>query len=201
VVIVDRKLPLHIYAGFPADHPAVNKSRQFQAVTGACLLVPRALFEAVGGFDTAYLNGFEDIDLCLRLGERGYEVHYCHESVLYHLESVTRDVLSEADWRNAEFFHRRWDHLLEADEVQHYVEDGLLTIYHTQIFPLLLSVSPMLAAVKADGRVGQADQIIHLRARQVEALMKENIRLSVRLKEAELRAEAAAGRVPGPRAG
>src|SRR5262245_1615739 len=114
VVIVERKLPLHLYAGFPADHPAVNKSRRFQAVTGASLLIRRNLFAEFGGFDTAYLNGFEDIDLCLRLGERGYEVHYCHESVLYHLESVTRDVHSEADGRNAEFFHRRWDDRLEA---------------------------------------------------------------------------------------
>ena len=60
----------------------------------------------------------------------------------------------------------------------------------------------MLATVRENGRVGQADRIMHLRARQVEVLLKENIRLSVRLREAELRAEAAAGPwAPGPRAG
>jgi GT2 family glycosyltransferase len=196
VVFVARKQPMHVYAGFPADHPAVNKSRRFQAVTGACLLIRRARFAELGGFDTAYLNGFEDIDLCLRLGERGYEVHYCHESVVYHLESVSREAGGEDARRNAVFFHRRWDDRLEEDEVRYYVEDGLLTLEHTDLCPLLLSVSPMLAAVKADGRVGQADRILNLRARQVEALLKENIRLSVRLKEAELRAEAAAGRAP-----
>ena len=82
--------PLHLYAGCSADHPAVNKSRRFQAVTAACLLVRRPAFEEVGGFDTGYHNDLEDVDLCLRLGRLGHEVHYCHESVLYHLESASR---------------------------------------------------------------------------------------------------------------
>ena len=61
--------PLHLYAGCPADHPAVNKSRPFQSVTAACMLVRRAAFEEAGGFDTGYHNDLEDVDLCLRLGE------------------------------------------------------------------------------------------------------------------------------------
>ena len=36
------------------------------------------------------MNGFDDIDLCLRIGERGGETHYCPESVLVHLEAATR---------------------------------------------------------------------------------------------------------------
>ncbi|MDQ4099036.1 MAG: glycosyltransferase family 2 protein, partial [Chloroflexota bacterium] len=78
VVFDQQSVPHAVYAGFPATHPAVNRSRRFQAVTAASVLVPRALFMAVGGFDPTYINGLEDIDFCLRLGERGHEVHYCH---------------------------------------------------------------------------------------------------------------------------
>ena len=45
------------------------------------MLVRRAAFERVGGFDTGFVNSLEDVDLCLRIGEAGGEVHYCHEAV------------------------------------------------------------------------------------------------------------------------
>ena len=62
------------------------------AVTGACLLVRRALFEEVGGFDEAFLNGCEDVDLCLRIGEKGLRTLYCASSTLLHHECATRGV-------------------------------------------------------------------------------------------------------------
>ena len=61
------------------------------------MLVRREAFEAAGGFDEAFRNCLEDTDLCLRAGEAGYEVHYCPESVLYHLESVSRGPAVEGD--------------------------------------------------------------------------------------------------------
>src|SRR6184192_3172294 len=45
VVICQDGNPRHIYAGFPADHPAVEKARAFQAVTAASMLIRRDLFE------------------------------------------------------------------------------------------------------------------------------------------------------------
>ena len=41
------------------------------AVTGACAVVRRTVFQQLGGFDEAYHNGGEDVDLCLRLRRRG----------------------------------------------------------------------------------------------------------------------------------
>ena len=91
VVICHDHAPRHIYRGFPAEHPAVMRSRPHRAVTAACMLVRRSVFDELGGFDTGYRNGFEDVDLCLRATTKGgHEVHYCHESVLLHLEAVTR---------------------------------------------------------------------------------------------------------------
>src|SRR5215208_2802711 len=53
-----------------------------------------------GGLDTAFQNGWEDVDYCLRAGEAGYEVHYCAESVVYHFESATRNLVSDAERAN-----------------------------------------------------------------------------------------------------
>ena len=48
VVFSADRHPHHIYTGFPASHPVVNKSREFQVVTGACALIRRELFEESG---------------------------------------------------------------------------------------------------------------------------------------------------------
>ena len=77
VVVCQDGHPRHLYAGFPADHPAVNKARRFQAVTAASMLVRREAFEHAGGFDEAFRNSLEDADLCLRIGALGHEVRYC----------------------------------------------------------------------------------------------------------------------------
>lgn len=54
----------------PADTPGALKPLALQAVTGACLIIRRQLFQDLNGFDTGYYNGNEDVDLCLRAGER-----------------------------------------------------------------------------------------------------------------------------------
>ena len=50
-----------------AEHPAVNKPREFQFVAGSCMLIERSLFQKLGGFDEAYLNSCEDVDLCMKV--------------------------------------------------------------------------------------------------------------------------------------
>lgn len=180
-VVFDHELtPRHIYLGFPADHPAVDKSREFQAITGACMLVRRDLFEETGRFDTAFLNVYEDIDLCLRLRKRGYEVHYCHESVLYHLESATRGVESNA--RNHELFLARWEDFVYQDDVRYYAEDGLIEITYPGQFPVIARISPRLAVLHRERR-DAAERLLAERSRQVYETMKENVRLSVELLE------------------
>jgi GT2 family glycosyltransferase len=180
VVFASALTPQHIYLGFPADHPAVMKSREFQAVTGACLLVRRALFQELGGFDTAFVNGYEDIDFCFRLRKSGYEVHYCHESVLYHLESATRDFAWNS--RNHELFLERWENSVRQDDIAYYVEDGLIEVTYPGQFPAVIRVSPRLAILHWE-RQNVAERLLAERSRQVYESMKENVRLSVELLE------------------
>ncbi len=54
------------------------------AVTAACVVVKKSVFDSVGGFDPAYVNGCEDIDLCLRLHTRGHWHYVAHESEILH---------------------------------------------------------------------------------------------------------------------
>jgi GT2 family glycosyltransferase len=61
------------------------------AVTGACMMVKRSLFEKVGGFDEAFPVEFNDVDFCLRLAQLGYRHVVVPEAVLLHHESQSRD--------------------------------------------------------------------------------------------------------------
>ena len=70
---------------------ALNTIRNYSAVTAACLLIKKKLFEEVGGFDEIHLSvAFNDVDLCLKLKEKGYLIVYTPFAVLYHYESTSR---------------------------------------------------------------------------------------------------------------
>lgn len=55
-----------------------------EAVSGALMLLPRAAFDAVGGFDEGYFLHCEDLDLCRRLRDAGYAVHYAGSIAVVH---------------------------------------------------------------------------------------------------------------------
>jgi GT2 family glycosyltransferase len=195
VVVCQDGNPRHLYAGFPSDHPAVNKSRAMQAVTAACMLVDRALFERAGGFDDAYHNSLEDVDLCLRLRELGGEVHYCHESVLVHLESVSRGKRTAEIAANSRVFRSRWDGKARRDDFDYYLADGLIRVHHRDAYPVRLEVAPELAVVTAE-QADELERLVESQARQVFDLMRETVRLTTHVAELELSREAA----PPPRA-
>ncbi len=119
------RAPYHIYRGAKGDHPALNNAREIRAITGACMLVRRPVFEALGGFDTGFRNGFEDIDLCLKVGLRGHRILYEPKSTLYHLESGTAG-RSANDQANLARFQARWGGPQWTDEDLHCFKDGML---------------------------------------------------------------------------
>ena len=185
IVLGSDLIPRHVYRGFPAEHPAVKRSRPFRAVTAACVLIRRGVFEEVGGFDTEFTNGFDDIDLCLRIAERGREVHYCAESVLVHLEAATRGEDADLFRRNAERYLERWGHRVRRDDIDTYLADGLLEIVPGDLYPLELRVSARLANVAGSNPY----ELLEERSRQVFDLLKENAELQARLRQRRLEAE------------
>jgi GT2 family glycosyltransferase len=107
--------------------------QNLSAVTAACLLMRRAVFDEVGGFDERLSHCFNDVDLCLRIRERGYLVVYTPYAELYHHESVSRgfDETPEAKARLAnevEFMKTRWKSVL-VDGDPYYSPN--LTLFHT----------------------------------------------------------------------
>lgn len=123
VAFDEKGIGYHIFNGFPKDHPAVMKRRRFQAVTAACMLVRRDLFEALGGFDEGYRNGFEDVDFCLRAGERGHRVLYVPECAVIHHEETTEGRKAH-DRENLERFLAHWKGKVTPDDDRFYAEEG-----------------------------------------------------------------------------
>ena len=79
----------------------------FQAVTGACMMVRRGLFEQVGGFDESYAFGLEDIDFCLRVRQRGHRVVCVNAGRPLHFEALTPGRV-ELDVSSRQLFLERW---------------------------------------------------------------------------------------------
>ena len=187
---IDRE-PHHIYAGFPKDHPATTTSRRFQVVTAACALFRRDVWNELGGLDLSYKNGWEDVDYCVRAGRAGHQVWYCADSVVYHFESATRDLLSQVERDNRALFGSRWRETIVPDDIGYYVEDGLFDIVYGARHPIQITVSPFLAGISDGDQPRVADQLLNDRARQVMILLRNNIVLNVRVAEAESRMLAA----------
>jgi GT2 family glycosyltransferase/ribosomal protein L29 len=84
----------HIMRRFPHDVDGYAGSlvcaREVSAVTGACLLIRKSLFEEIGGFNPHFFTAYQDVDLCLRLRARGLRVIYTPQAVLLHHESISR---------------------------------------------------------------------------------------------------------------
>ena len=113
----------HLYRGFPSEHPVASRRRHFQAITAAALLMPTGIFRKHNGFHEGYRNGFEDVDLCLRIRATGKYFSCIPESVVYHLESQTIGRMeSEAD--NAGLLFERCGHLFRPDKHLIGLDDG-----------------------------------------------------------------------------
>jgi GT2 family glycosyltransferase len=107
----------HYFKGLHRDLPAANVTRRVPAVSGACLLTDRELFEEMSGLRGMYVQGdYEDTDLCLRLRQAGRDTWYLPEVELYHLEGQsyaleTRHAMSRY---NVLLHTRLWDEEIEA---------------------------------------------------------------------------------------
>ena len=78
------------------------------AVTGACLAIRKADFEAVGGFDEDFLNGGEDVDLCFKIAALSKSIYVSHESQIKHHVALSRDLKSPQNEKNSRLLFQKW---------------------------------------------------------------------------------------------
>ena len=119
--------PYHIHRKSPADAPEVNVVKDYQAVTGACMLIPKELFDRLGGFDEGFLNGYEDVDLCFQVREAGYRVVYTPKSVLYHFESISEGRF-KAEKENEKRLQEKWAGKIEPDVKVNYPKVSIVIL-------------------------------------------------------------------------
>ena len=88
--------------------------RNCSAVTGACLLTRRAVYDEVGGFDERLPLDFNDVDFCLRVRQAGYRIVYSPHARLFHRESASFGARQQRPEEIAAM-RRRWGSTLEHD--------------------------------------------------------------------------------------
>lgn len=109
-------LPFHYRPGEESDVWS-KKDRHFQAVTAACCLVTAEAFNRIGGMDEKFSWAFDDIDMCLQIGQFG-KIVYCGSTYIYHEESVSLKVNPVNKMflnNNLAYFRRKWDGKYEID--------------------------------------------------------------------------------------
>lgn len=78
-----------IFDTIEKDEGQYNDTRPIFWATGACLFVKSEVYHKLGGFDEDFFAHMEEIDLCWRIQNQGYQVYYCGESTVYHLGGGT----------------------------------------------------------------------------------------------------------------
>jgi GT2 family glycosyltransferase len=110
---------------------ALSSTRDYSAVTAACIMLRRSVFDEVGGFDEDFGIGFNDTDLCLRIGAAGYRILYDGSTILYHYESATRSQTQQVFHpEDTRLMITRWGDFLRAGDPFYNVNLSLRTQDH-----------------------------------------------------------------------
>ena len=96
-------------------------AQDVSAVTGACLMVSRAKYDEVGGFDESFQVSLNDVDFCLKLREKGYLNVFTPFAELFHYESLSRGLDLEGEnakryEAESEHFRTKWKEVLDKGD-------------------------------------------------------------------------------------
>jgi GT2 family glycosyltransferase len=120
-----RNIAVHAHAGiFKRESGYFGRAilaQDFMAVTGACMMVWRRVYQEVGGLEEKHLPvAFNDVDFCLRVRDAGYRVVWTPFAQLYHHEGFTRGLGAAHGSRRQfkrekQYMRRRWRAALQGD--------------------------------------------------------------------------------------
>ena len=124
----------HIHYGVPAASKGymgkLHYTQNVSAVTGACLMVKKSIYDAVGGLDEKFAVAFNDVDFCLRLRDKGYLNIFTPDAELYHYESKSRGLENTTTKRKrfdgeVKLFRERWAELIAKGDPYYNVNFSL----------------------------------------------------------------------------
>lgn len=167
----------------PAEHPWLKRSPQapsymgrsqldqnFSAVTAACLMMRKSVYEQVGGMDEeAFAVSYNDVDLCLKAGQAGYLTVWAHRAVVMHegsVSQVTLDPLNQSVKRvrflkEQRSFYKRWLPTLLNDPAYNRNLSLAGNGFEVDDKPLVdpaLRVQPLLLALAAPAQVARLSE-------------------------------------------
>lgn len=115
----------HYHRGFPRRHPGymgrLIYAHNVSAVTAACIMVPRRVWDEVEGLDEGYAVAFNDVDLCMKIRDKSYLIVYTPFAEAYHYESKSRGI-EDTPAKRARFegevkrFHDKWQDVLDRGD-------------------------------------------------------------------------------------
>ncbi len=153
--------PTHRYEGWPGDaegyRGALRVTQNCLAVTGACLAIERSKFELVGGFSPIFPNSYNDVDLCLKLWDRGFRTVVEPRAELFHFEASTRDPSITDDDLAA--LHDRWRSRLNNDPF----DNPNHTAERSEEWPLPAGVWPAPAGDVPEPRFWPLEPIVEVK--------------------------------------
>ena len=115
----------HLFVGAGGDRDGyagrLVSVQDYSAVTAACMMTKKALWEQVGGMEEALAVAYNDIDYCLKLRQAGYHIVFTPYAELTHYESKTRGLEDTEQkrqrlQREADLFAKRWSEQMEAGD-------------------------------------------------------------------------------------
>jgi GT2 family glycosyltransferase len=117
IVLGFRETADHIMRDFPSDSDgyfgSLSCTREVSAVTAACIMIKKEVFHQVNGFEGSYNSVYQDVDLCLKIRNKGYSIICTPASVLFHHESVSRG--NDYDFIDRMLLKDQWETVLKND--------------------------------------------------------------------------------------
>jgi GT2 family glycosyltransferase len=111
--IIQNCQPVNMGLAIPWPNYSASPRTRVTGVSMACCLVPRRVFDALGGLDVDYNFGLEDVDFSLRAWENGYRVTMCNDIKCVHVGNVSGHLMTSLSPRNSplynfQVFHKKW---------------------------------------------------------------------------------------------
>lgn len=114
----------HLYKGRNYDDPIVTKIAERQAITSAFYAMKKETFLRFGGFDEAYFNAYEGMELSLKIHKSGLKCMYYPDAIAYHITGGSRNSINYDNEYSGRIFWLKWGNSIEAD-LSNYIKEQL----------------------------------------------------------------------------